>query len=498
MDAASIVLLLAAVGVNLNGQPAGEAPKAAPTRHTTYFAGQAGWGPGNESPPPAAAPIYDRYQIPPAGSSSAVSPPPSAPDRARMAVTETGNALRDGVEAGIQEANNQLYRGGEQAIEATRNAGQEISQQFQSWLGTTGNSAQTTASSVPVTSPQPTRGRSQVSNPFAPANPTASAAPAANSRTSRGAAPPPWSGSAATATEPDWSSELTELAPMERTASVGTPATQTAGGGWTSLSSTLAPPPLMHSQLVNPLPSSAAQPLGAAPQLPISSNSGPGFPVTITAGQPSERSPAGATRQAPALRPGDENSGWALGWDGNSTAQPATIGRYGTDNTAARSDTAPARDLGAAQPAASGATMSSQPPAGRYDGWPDNDLFGVRQESSPSETVTQRDGATAPVSVVSNPATQPTAGSAAASAAPAEMTTNATPTPSAAPAAANALAQTPASDQPPWMPLLVVSLSLAGSLGANLFLGWSYVDARQKYRHLVQKTANKFRRATAA
>jgi hypothetical protein len=53
-------------------------------------------------------------------------------------------------------------------------------------------------------------------------------------------------------------------------------------------------------------------------------------------------------------------------------------------------------------------------------------------------------------------------------------------------------------DQPPWLPLLVVSLSLAGSLGANLFLGWSYLDARQKYSTLVRKTADKFRRAAAA
>jgi hypothetical protein len=51
---------------------------------------------------------------------------------------------------------------------------------------------------------------------------------------------------------------------------------------------------------------------------------------------------------------------------------------------------------------------------------------------------------------------------------------------------------------PPWVPLLVVSLSLAGSIGANLFLGWSYIDARQRYRSLVQKTANTFRRAAVA
>jgi hypothetical protein len=50
-------------------------------------------------------------------------------------------------------------------------------------------------------------------------------------------------------------------------------------------------------------------------------------------------------------------------------------------------------------------------------------------------------------------------------------------------------------DQPPWLPLLLVSLSLVGSLSANLFLGWSYIDARQKYHMLVRKTADTFRRA---
>jgi hypothetical protein len=53
-------------------------------------------------------------------------------------------------------------------------------------------------------------------------------------------------------------------------------------------------------------------------------------------------------------------------------------------------------------------------------------------------------------------------------------------------------------EQRPWLPLLVVSLSLMGSLSANLFLGWSYLDARQKYRSLVRKTADTFRRVSAS
>jgi hypothetical protein len=48
------------------------------------------------------------------------------------------------------------------------------------------------------------------------------------------------------------------------------------------------------------------------------------------------------------------------------------------------------------------------------------------------------------------------------------------------------------------MPMLLVSLSLAGSLGANLFLGFSYLDARQKYASLVRKTANSLRRSASA
>jgi hypothetical protein len=59
----------------------------------------------------------------------------------------------------------------------------------------------------------------------------------------------------------------------------------------------------------------------------------------------------------------------------------------------------------------------------------------------------------------------------------------------------NATQATRAEDVP-WKPLLAVSLGLAGSLGANLFLGWSYADARHRYRALVRKTTESFQRAT--
>lgn len=49
----------------------------------------------------------------------------------------------------------------------------------------------------------------------------------------------------------------------------------------------------------------------------------------------------------------------------------------------------------------------------------------------------------------------------------------------------------------PYFPLLLVSLAFAGSLGANLFLGWSYADARYRYRLLVLKSSESFHKAAS-
>jgi hypothetical protein len=51
--------------------------------------------------------------------------------------------------------------------------------------------------------------------------------------------------------------------------------------------------------------------------------------------------------------------------------------------------------------------------------------------------------------------------------------------------------------EPPWIPFVLVCLTLVGSLSANFFLGWSYLDARQRYRLLVRKTAETFRRVAS-
>jgi hypothetical protein len=46
----------------------------------------------------------------------------------------------------------------------------------------------------------------------------------------------------------------------------------------------------------------------------------------------------------------------------------------------------------------------------------------------------------------------------------------------------------------PWVTLLAAILGLAFSLAGNVYLGWSYLDARQKYQALVRRTADTFRR----
>ena len=50
----------------------------------------------------------------------------------------------------------------------------------------------------------------------------------------------------------------------------------------------------------------------------------------------------------------------------------------------------------------------------------------------------------------------------------------------------------------PWVLFLGTILTLAASLAFNIYLGWSYMDARQKYQALVRRTADTFRRTKVA
>ena len=63
-------------------------------------------------------------------------------------MTDTGGALRDGVEAGIQAANQQFSRASEQVIDSTRNAGQEFGRQLQGFANDPAEQLRSTTGSV--------------------------------------------------------------------------------------------------------------------------------------------------------------------------------------------------------------------------------------------------------------------------------------------------------------------------------------------------------------
>jgi hypothetical protein len=426
---------------------------------------------------------------------------------------DSNNALREGVEAGIQSANQQLYQGNEQVIETARTAGQELANQFRGWAGVASEQPGITAAGTTGTLPPSANARQQVSNPFAPLSPTASAAPGATTRARNGVAPPPWAG-ATTANELDSFSDVDAAGPVPRTAALERAPVRT-DGGWTSVHSSVAPPRLAPPKLIN---TTEAAPLlselsSTPPLQPMVGQGGPNFPATISANQPIEHSVLAPSQQSPRIQPppaaASTTTDWDLGFDGKTVAEttrPAPTGnRYETATITAGSAASGAPDFAKAgqptipannhQPAAQ--SQASQPAqavgiGGAFDRspWPEgtansqtgvvaqleNGAIGTHVVGPPAAT-----GAGLPLGPPPNGAN---AGALAPSTAPQNVIV---PT---LPAATG--------EQLPWMPLVVVSLALAGSIGANLFLGYSYADARHKYRTLVQKTANKFRRAVAA
>jgi len=517
MDAASILFVLAAVGVNFGWQPAGGAsegyeyivqiepelvdvmrsgepvpiestvpPEVGPIRkvkivvgrgdvirttdsaikRTAYFAGQAGWAPGNEAAPPAAS-NYDRYAQPPSDistSGSGFAAPPSVVERTRNAVSETGATLRDGFEAGVQAAN----------------------QQIQGWSEDAGRQLQTTGNELRTASEQTLRGttNSRVSSPFAttPASPPASGAAANNSRQRGGVAPPPWANSTASNT-PEWAADLTAPAPLaDPTPPSGVTPLRTENG-WTTVGSNVAAPPLLVPQLTTSSASSATPRMAgnAGPDLTSASGRQPMHSL-LRDEQPAAQPPA-----APA-------NDWADNWGNAAGTQQSTPGRSGTiaPLTSASRD----NQLVPVQPLTPSGQNTAQQPQQSGESWAD--LWGKSDPwSQPPQTTP---AANAGDVAAANPTAPPSSGNTVGNLNTLPIATNVVPQASTPGQATREQAPTvPAGTQEPWLPLLIVSLSLAGSIGANLFLGWSYMDARQKYRSLVRKTADKFRRvATAA
>ncbi len=209
---------------------------------------------------------------------------------------------------------------------------------------------------------------------------------------------------------------------------------------------------------------------------------GPQFPIET----PKQRETIHSPLTDPAQQASDSttNADWSTGWDTGANAPKVSINRAG--NTTTIADGLSNTDLVKVQPPADAEQNAAQPGRRVEDLWDNASVWGQMAQSTPA-------GNQAPDGTTTAPRNEPPQGTASI---PDVANANRAQSAGISQTAAEP-APTVKRDEPPWLPLLVVSLSLMGSLSANLFLGWSYVDARHKYRTLVRKTADKFRRAAA-
>jgi hypothetical protein len=436
-------------------------------QRTAYFAGQSSWAPDGLGPPPAStsAPTtpsaYDRYAPPTNTPPPGVAPPPGVLDRAQAAVTETGTALSDGLEAGIQAANQQFSQTGEQMLDAARNAGQEFGRQLQGMANDSAGQLQSNANQLRSATEQAVGNVGNqlqpAANPFAV--PSSQAAPS-SPRTASNVAPPPW---------PPSSVPVANASGAGQSVSPTTSPVR-SGSAWTMIDSRVAPPPLIIPQL-------ATTATNTDGQQPRATGGGPSFPPS-----------------------GDLTDGWGTGRAG----APATIGREGT--LPSSTGTGQSADLVPVERVQGQNATASQPAANGWDDLWSRDPWGQTPPTSPPGQLSQdpRNNMPAMRDAAAEWQTGTNSGISPPSLPANQMQSGVTTSPGTVPADPRVLGSqappptTTTAEQPPWLPLLIVSLSLVGSLSANLFLGWSYMDARQKYRSLVRRTADRFRRAAAA
>jgi hypothetical protein len=240
----------------------GDLPRT-PLRHTS-LAGQAGWTPDRYPAASTNTSNYDRYPTSAGTSATGASPPPSVLDRTQTAITETGSALTDGVQAGMRSANEQLSRAGSQVMNETQNAAQQFGQQMQSagnglrnateqTLDATGNQIRQAGNSLGLTGSS------------------------SSTSSAGGVSAPPWPASGAATTPLGWpaDSAATRGTVIDSTASPGMAMTRTATG-WTSIGMNVAAPPLLNPPIATAANSNPGLRLAEA------GTGGPSFPASST------------------------------------------------------------------------------------------------------------------------------------------------------------------------------------------------------------------------
>lgn len=491
MDARRILLVSLIVCTALF-EPAWSATNqpAEPGTRTAYFAGQPGWtGGGSTNTAPQSAPSYDRYGYPVTGSQPATGPPPSIAERVQNGVGETATSLREG--------------------------GQALNQQFQTWTGAATQQPQSAGGNLRSTV-QPrigsTGASTKYSSPFAPPAPAPTTSAASSSAPRGNAAPPPWP-SASTSTSsgaaprwPDSSAAAADSA--DRSVLVTSPAPQTNTGWPNNVSNTGAPPPLL-------VPQSSTTNTIAAPIENSSSRNGRAY-ASDSARQATIHSPLTTSPAQSTTSSAGPANNWLNGWDTNPAAPQASIGKTGNGssitNTDRNADVLPVQPAGNSLPESKRANDRQSADFRTDDPWPQipqrsgsgqmdfGESSAATIASKPALT-TGSNGAPQPSLPSINPPSinSPPNGPVANNVNVAGFT----PTGTQLGGGVNGVARSgsaPPTNNPsqPWVPLIAAVLSLAGSLAANLFLGWSYLDARQKYQSLVRRTAETFRRTKPA
>ncbi len=463
MDAqrTSFVLTIAALfaGIALAEPPS----QSAPVRYGNP-AGQSDWSSaGPTTVPTISASPSDRYSNPQYTYPQSTQPQ-SITGRAQNAFNETANSLRNGIDTGV------------------RAAGDSLRSTAQQTLGTAGYP-------------------SQLSNPFS----TQPAAPPASSAT-RSLAPPPWpagSGTPAPPATPSWDSS-TPVTPVDRSV-LPNPSAPRSNSAWTSIGSTVAAPPLLVPQMPT---TRTLAPLNITPL-----DSGPSFTTdSYRGGQPSFGSAVNTTPQSTSpstVRSTSAADDWAATWDASANNNnAASIGRTG--NNSPRPSSSRDLDFSTSQPTGSNQPDARSTAAKPTDSWTDDSWSrnsqpsqnGIGASIGASKTAAIGSaGSSAPaIQAPSNaaPLSPATIGSAGNSTNFGGPNPNAPQQSVAVNAAKPTQAATATGEPQPWVTLLAAILGLAGSLAGNVYLGWSYLNARQKYQALVRRTADTFRRTKVA
>ncbi len=384
-------------------------------------------------------------------------------------------------------------------------AATSTSQQPQSWSNGAPQQSRSAAKSA-RSATQQTLGAPSYSSPSSNSFATPATAPATGSTALGGSAPPPWptnSTAPTTTAAPSWSDSLTPAAPVDHSV-LTTPTTIQPSNGWSAIGTSIAAPPLLVPQL--PASNTSFAPISTTPI-----DSGPTLTTDSYRGQQSTQSPSGYSSQQPTttapVRTASAGDDWATSWDGNpSNNSAAPVGRNA--NSSPRSG--PNRDssFGPSQPVATNPQETGRMTGGQpTDSWNDNSwsrnsqsppggpsasisaskpaVFGPANNSGPGIQQPANSSPYGPSTAGSNANNFPSVGANPNGQQPPMVNTSTRPI----------QAGTSATGEPqPWVTFVLVMLSLVGSLAGNLYLGWSYLDARQKYQALVRRTADTFRR----